>query len=50
MFKGVIAKLLAKATGLLEGEIDSLLEIPPSPELGDFAFPCFILAKSMKNK
>ena len=49
MFKGVIAKLLAKATGLLEGEIDSLLEIPPSPELGDFAFPCFILAKSLKK-
>ena len=49
MFKGVIARLLAKETGLLEGEIDSLLEIPPSPELGDFAFPCFILAKSLKK-
>ena len=49
MFKGVIARLLAKETGLLEGEIDSLLETPPSPELGDFAFPCFILAKSMKK-
>ena len=49
MFKGAIARLLAKETGLLEGEIDSLLEIPPSPELGDFAFPCFILAKSLKK-
>lgn len=49
MFRAEIARLLAKETGLLEGEIDSLLEIPPSPELGDFAFPCFILAKSMKK-
>lgn len=26
-------------------EIEKLLEIPPRPEMGDFAFPCFRLAK-----
>src|SRR6185437_8926399 len=25
------------------------LEIPPDPKLGDFAFPCFKLAKSMRK-
>ena len=28
---------------------DVVLEIPPSPELGDFAFPCFVLAKIKKK-
>ncbi|MBW2992388.1 arginine--tRNA ligase [Candidatus Woesearchaeota archaeon] len=26
-----------------------VLEVPPDPKLGDFAFPCFSLAKSMKK-
>ena len=30
---------------LTEGDIEKLLEIPPKPEMGDFAFPCFRLAK-----
>lgn len=30
---------------LTESEIEKLLEIPPKPEMGDFAFPCFRLAK-----
>ena len=25
------------------------LEIPPNPEMGDYAFPCFILAKKFKK-
>jgi len=49
MFKGEVAKLLAKATSLKEFEIEPLIEIPPSPDLGDFAFPCFVLAKQMKK-
>ena len=31
------------------GKIDALLERPPKPELGDFAFPCFQLAKELKK-
>ncbi|MBN2052732.1 arginine--tRNA ligase [Candidatus Woesearchaeota archaeon] len=49
MFKLEVAKLLAKATSLKESEIEPLIEVPPSQELGDFAFPCFILAKSLKK-
>ncbi len=33
--------------GLTPEEITALLETPPKPELGDFAFPCFRLAKTM---
>lgn len=33
--------------GLTPEEILPLLETPPKPELGDFAFPCFRLAKTM---
>lgn len=30
---------------LQKNEIEKLIEIPPKPELGDFSFPCFQLAK-----
>ena len=30
---------------LTNEDIEKLLEIPPKPEMGDFAFPCFRLAK-----
>ena len=30
-------------------EIDNLLEIPPSMELGDYSFPCFTLAKQLRK-
>lgn len=33
--------------GLTPDDILSLLETPPKPELGDYAFPCFRLAKTM---
>ncbi len=35
--------------GLSKDEITALIEIPPKPELGDFAFPCFRLAKTMRK-
>jgi len=34
---------------LSEHEIFELLEIPPSPSLGDFAFPCYSLSKELKK-
>ncbi len=43
-FKEAITGALKKETG-----VDIILEIPPSPTLGDFAFPCFTLAKTMKK-
>ncbi len=35
--------------GLSAEDISALIEIPPKPELGDFAFPCFRLAKTMRK-
>ena len=47
--KELIAELLAKPTKLKKEEIEKLIEIPPSPELGDYAFPCFQLASKLKK-
>jgi arginyl-tRNA synthetase len=47
--KDIIVKLLVKESGLKSREVGSLLEVPPSLEMGDFAFPCFGLAKKMKK-
>ncbi len=49
MFKGEIAKCLSRITGLDEGEAEGFLETPPSPELGDYSFPCFQLARKRKE-
>lgn len=49
MFEKQIAKLLKPSTKLEEEKIISLLETPPDPRLGDYAFPCFILAKEFKK-
>ena len=48
-FKLEIAKLIAKAANLDEKEIVQALEVPPETDMGDFAFPCFRLAKQMKQ-
>ena len=40
-FKEEIIKALKK-----EVKADIELEVPPKPELGDYAFPCFSLAKT----
>ncbi|WP_442602143.1 arginine--tRNA ligase [Paenibacillus sp. KN14-4R] len=43
------AKALAAYISLPEEEIRRLLEVPPNPELGDVALPCFQLAKQWKK-
>lgn len=45
----LIDLLASKIEGLTKEDIASLIEVPPKPELGDFAFPCFRLAKTMKK-
>ncbi len=45
--KQVIINEIHKATNLQKSKIE--IEIPPSPELGDYAFPCFVLAKELKQ-
>ncbi|PKR83178.1 arginine--tRNA ligase [Heyndrickxia camelliae] len=34
---------------MTEGEINNLIEIPKNPEHGDLAFPCFQLAKALRQ-
>lgn len=49
MFKQEIINLLSKNINLKPKEIEKLIEIPPNPEFGDYAFPCFILSKKLKK-
>ncbi len=51
--KQIIAELLHKKVklkiNLKKEEIEQALEIPPNNEMGDYAFPCFILSKQLKK-
>ena len=46
-YKDLIAENLSNCTGLDKAQVEGLIEIPPKLELGDFAFPCFVLAKTL---
>lgn len=51
--KGIVIKVLKKALDeygvkMKPEEIETLLEHPPDQELGDYAFPCFFLSKTLK--
>ncbi|HIH31336.1 TPA: arginine--tRNA ligase [Candidatus Woesearchaeota archaeon] len=48
-FKTKISELLHHETGLSKDKIINLIEIPPDPKLGDYAFPCFMLSKELKK-
>ncbi len=48
-FKENIAREIAKATKLNYEEIIIEIETPKEKEQGDYAFPCFRLAKSLKK-
>lgn len=48
-FKKIIAEKIAKAAELQQEEIVSYIEVPPNQEMGDYAFPCFKLAKTLKK-
>ena len=48
-FKKEIAKAIADVTKLEEDELENYIEIPPNSDLGDYAFPCFKLAKELKK-
>lgn len=48
--KEKIAELIAKnVEGIEIADILASIEIPPRPEMGDYAFPCFRLAKVMRK-
>lgn len=48
-FKKIIANEISKKTDIDEKEIIEFIENPPSKEMGDYAFPCFKLAKVLKK-
>ena len=49
-FKKEISDILSKhIQGLQIDEILEMIEIPPNPQMGDFAFPCFKLAKHFES-
>ncbi len=49
-FKEKVAMALGQFTeGIELDELKKLIEIPPNSEMGDFAFPCFRLAKTMRK-
>lgn len=48
-FKEYAAEKISQITDLEKEQVLSLTEVPPNPEMGDLAFPCFTLAKTMRK-
>lgn len=48
-FKKLIGEKIANATQLDIEEIINYIEIPPNKQMGDYAFPCFKLAKTLRK-
>jgi len=48
-FKEEIANKIAVATNLNKEELKSYIEVPKDASMGDYAFPCFKLAKELKK-
>lgn len=48
-FKKIIAKQIEKAINIEEKELETYIEIPKDSNNGDYAFPCFRLAKELKK-
>ncbi len=48
-YKQAIAQAVAKASGLNTEDLYPLIEIPGDPSMGDYAFPCFKLAKELRK-
>lgn len=48
-FKKSIASAISKASALPTEELINYIEVPENTEFGDYAFPCFRLAKALKK-
>jgi arginyl-tRNA synthetase len=48
-YKKEIAKVIGENIDVDVDKIEKLIEIPPKPEMGDYAFPCFSLAKELRK-
>jgi len=48
-FKRDIARVIAPATGLDEAAVEGAITLPQHADHGDFSFPCFPLAKTLRK-
>ena len=48
-FKQEISNKISKIVNINEEELKTYIEIPKDTKNGDYAFPCFRLAKSLKK-
>ncbi|MDR1531416.1 MAG: arginine--tRNA ligase [Clostridiales bacterium] len=48
-FKAELSAAIARALGDPQTDFEASIEMPPNPDLGDFAFPCFKLASKLKK-
>ena len=48
-YKNEIAKRINAITNVEVSSLEEYIEIPPNTDLGDFAFPCFKLAKELRK-
>ena len=48
-FKQIIAKNISEVVNIEEKELEGYIEIPKDTNNGDYAFPCFRLAKELKK-
>jgi arginyl-tRNA synthetase len=49
IYKEAVARCLTVPLGKSIDEVMALLRLPPEPDMGDYAFPCFTLAKERKQ-
>ncbi len=47
--KNIIAKAISKVININEKELEDFIEIPKDTTMGDYAFPCFRLAKELRK-
>jgi len=48
-YKSVLAQAVAEAAGMTAEEMLPLIEVPPTPDMGDYALPCFKLARVLRK-
>ncbi|HEY7710744.1 MAG TPA: arginine--tRNA ligase [Candidatus Entotheonella sp.] len=49
IYKEAVARCLTVPLGKSIDEVMALLRLPPEPDMGDYAFPCFTLAKERQQ-
>ena len=48
-YKALVAKYLAETLNLDAQMVEGNLETPPQEDMGDFALPCFRMAKELRK-